>query len=262
MADLQFLHMSDTHFLKVYQNALEKWGVEYNPTEILEGFLKTIDFTKFDFVVHTGDLVHDGELADYQSFKELMETYIPEEIPVFYCLGNHDKKRLFHQVFNGEDTDKKWDYISECKDYQLIFLDSSSEEMHDGVIDLSQAEWLKAQLEANRDKEILIFQHHPLDISWINGLEKTQVPDNYDQLLNQYDIKGIFTGHLHQNRHYMVNNRIPQHTANSLVFGMTIDDVWNNNRLGYSVVKVVNGNLDVYTDIVNPVVERFNQNIL
>lgn len=262
MADLQFLHMSDTHFLKEYRNELEKWGVEYNPTEILKRFLQDVDFTKIDFVVHTGDMVHDGDLEDYQSFKELMESYIPEEIPVFYCLGNHDKKRLFHKVFNFEDTDRKWHYTSVCKGYNLVFLDTSSEEIHDGVIDAKQADWLKEQLETSNGKETIIFQHHPLDISWINGLEKTLVPDNYYEMLNQYKIKGIFTGHLHQNRHYMVNNQIPQHTANSLVFGMTIDDVWNNNRLGYSVVKVVDGNLDVYTDIVNPVVEKFNQNIL
>lgn len=262
MADLQFLHMSDTHFLKEYHGELEKWGVKYNPTEILKRFLKGIDFSNMDFVVHTGDLVHDGDLEDYKAFKSLMEELIPEEIPVFYCLGNHDKKSLFHESFNYEETNKPWCYISECKGYRLIFLDTSSEEIHDGVIDKQQAEWLKNQLDESADKEIFIFQHHPLDISWINGLEKTEVPDGYYEMLNQYDIKGIFTGHLHQSRHYMVNDRIPQHTVNSLVFGMTIDDVWNNNRLGYSIVKVVEGNLDVYTEIVNPIVDTFNQNIL
>lgn len=263
MSDLKFLHISDTHFRNEYGGSLDRWMVEYNPVEIFENFLKEYNFSDIDFVAHTGDLIHDAFEEDYSSFKALMDKYVPQHIPVYYCLGNHDKKKDFYRGFFNEDDDKPYNHVENHKGYRLIFLDTSSEDIHDGKIVKEQEDWLFEQLKEPSENGTLIFQHHPLEISWIRDLEKTETSKDYIERLNQTDTLGIFTGHLHQNRHVMIGN-IPQHTAGSFVFGMNrIDNqIWNTDRLGYSEVDIYGKQIDVYTEIVHPHVTKTNQEIL
>lgn len=263
MSHLKFLHISDTHYRKEYMNTLGRWGVIYNPVSIFEKFLSDYDFSSIDFVAHTGDIAHDGFKDDYMSFKVLMEEYIPRDIPIYYCLGNHDKKKDFNQAFFNNNSNHHYYHLEYINGYRLIFLDTSSEEIHDGKIDQEQADWLFEILETPYGQGTLVFQHHPLEISWVRGLEETVIPEYYVQKLVKTDVLGIFTGHLHQNRHVMIES-IPQHTAGSFVFGMNrIDnEIWNTNRLGYSEVEVLKKQIDVYTEIVNPEVTKTNKEIL
>lgn len=263
MSHIKFLHISDTHFRNEYGDSLDRWMVDYNPAEVFENFLKEYNFSDIDFVAHTGDLIHDAFAEDYTSFQALIKKYVPEHIPVYYCLGNHDKKKEFYQGFFNQQEQKPYDYIKTINGYRLVFLDTSSEDDHDGQMSESQEEWLFDQLKDPSQKGTLLFQHYPLEISWIRGLEKTKVSDNFIERLNQTDVLGIFTGHLHQNRHVMIRN-IPQHTAGSFVFGMNrIDNqIWNTNRLGYSEVDVYGKQVDVYTEIVKPEVTKTNTEIL
>lgn len=259
MSDLKFLHISDTHFRNEYGNSLDRWMVDYNPVEIIETFLKEYNFTDIDFVAHTGDLIHDVFEEDYASFKALIEKYVPSHIPVYYCLGNHDNKKEFYRGFFNKEEERPYNYVETVKGYRLVFLDTSSEDVHDGKISQELEDWLFEQLKEPSEKGTLIFQHHPLEISWVRGFEQTEVSDDYIEKLNQTDVLGIFTGHLHQNRHVMIGN-IPQHTAGAFVFGMNrIDNkIWNTNRLGYSEVELYDQQIDVYTEIVNPSVREFN----
>lgn len=264
MKSLKFLHISDTHFCVHYNGALDRWGVDYDPAAIFENFIAEYDFSSFDFIVHTGDLIHNGNLEDYKMFKWLMDKYIPKDVPVYYCLGNHDKKRLFHTVFCGkENTNKPYVHEAMIKGYRLLFLDSSSEEIHDGIITSEQEEWVKEKLNTSSGNGTLIFHHHPLFISWMEGIEQTKVSDSYISLLQDSDVKGIFTGHLHMNRFYQVG-RVPQFTGNSFVFGITREgnELWNTNRLGYSVVEIKDGSIDVFNEMTYPTIKKLNQNIL
>lgn len=263
MSHIKFLHISDTHFRNEYGDSLDRWQVDYNPVAMFESFLADYNFTDIDFVAHTGDLIHDGFVEDYTSYKKLMEKYIPDHMPIYYCLGNHDKKKDFYQGVFNIDKNTPYDSLETINGYRLIFLDTSSEETHDGEISQEQETWVLNILKEPAENGTLIFQHHPLEISWKRGIEQTKVSDDYIEKLNQTDVLGIFTGHLHQNRHVMLGH-IPQHTAGSFVFGMNrIDDqIWNTNRLGYSEVELYDQQIDVYTEIVNPNVTKTNTEIL
>lgn len=263
MAHLKFLHISDTHFRNNYEGSLDRWEIDYDPAAIFEEFLASYDYSDIDFVAHTGDLIHDGTKEDYYSLKKLMNKYIPEEIPIFCCLGNHDLKKDFYEGFFDINEDGLYCYQETINGYRLIFLDTSQEDKHDGVIDTTQEQWLFNILKEPSENGTLIFQHHPLEISWAHGLEKTQVSEDYIERLNQMDVIGLFTGHLHQNRHVMLGN-IPQHTANSFVFGINRIDgqLWNTNCLGFSEVEINKQQLDVYTGIIQPKIEKFNSDII
>lgn len=256
MADLKFLHISDTHILRDYDTELDQWNVKYNPAEIFEEFLANYDFSRVDFVVNTGDLTNDGDREDFRYLKELMDKYIPEETPYYVVLGNHDDKNEFYQGFFGEDRDGLYLHQDTINGYRLVFMDSAQKGEHEGFIYQDQADWLFDILSEPAEKGTLLFHHHPLEVSWTDDVQKTTVIDGYLDKLQETDVIGIFTGHLHQNRH--VNfGKIAQHTAGAFVFGMDRinDEVWIDNKLGYSEVAIKGTNIDVYSSIVSPKIE-------
>ena len=59
---------------------------------------------------------------------------------------------------------KSWYAFSPKNDYRVIVLDTTSDEAitANGKLTVEQAEFLKGELEANKDKFIVIFQHHPV----------------------------------------------------------------------------------------------------
>ena len=48
-----------------------------------------------DFVVFTGDLIHEGSDYDYELFDQIVNKYI--NVPYYYTLGNHDSKEAFYR---------------------------------------------------------------------------------------------------------------------------------------------------------------------
>ena len=116
MKQLSFIQLSDTHFRSDYKDdPLEQVfnGLE-NPAANLVTELKKIDFTEVNFIVITGDLVHDGCAEDYKNLKTLVEDNIPVGFPVYYCLGNHDDKKCFYKGFYDiENKSTSLDYVEE-----------------------------------------------------------------------------------------------------------------------------------------------------
>lgn len=263
MVDLKFLHLSDIHYLSNYGGELDKWGVDYDPTPIWTDLLKSYDYRDLDFIVITGDIIHDGELEDYRSFKEVLEGMIPQNMPVYYCMGNHDNRACFTEIFHNQRSRALYKHVQYVKDYRLIFMDTSRAGLHDGVIGQEQEDWLFDILSEDYGKGSLIFHHHPLEISWISGMERTEMSQDYIQRLNETDVIGIFTGHLHQARQVNLG-RLPQSTASSLVFGINRigGELWNTNRLGYSEVEMIGKMVDVYTEMIYPVVTKTTQEFL
>lgn len=260
---IRFLHLSDTHFLKNYNGEFNEFGVDYDPHEKLNYALSLIDYTTIDFVVITGDLIHDGGEEDYEGLDLLLKTYIPQEIPMYYCLGNHDNKQAFHKAILKEDSSSLYYYEVFHNGYRLLILDTSNQESHDGEIKQEQEEWIIEKLKVPSEKGTLIFQHHPLLIGWEPNVSETRISNTYIEHLCQSDVRGIFTGHLHENRHVMVGN-IPQHTAAALSFGLTQvgNRAWFTDKLGYSIVSVDDETVDVFTETTNPLIKRYFPQII
>ena len=99
---MKILQISDTHYLQTITDELDRWGVYYDYREIFEDFLSHYDFNEIDLVIHTGDIVHDGEKKDYLAFLEIMKENIPDHIPVRYVIGNHDKRDVFIETIDSE----------------------------------------------------------------------------------------------------------------------------------------------------------------
>lgn len=257
---MKFLHISDTHYL--IDNPGSLYGIDYDPNTVLEDFLATHDFTPYEFIAHTGDVMSDGDSLDYQSFKELMAKYVPSDIPMYFVPGNHDKRDPFKEVFASEYNGDRIYYKVEHGNYRLIFLDTLIEGQHDGKLGNEQENWLIEELNTNFGLGTLIFQHHPYEIGWKEDEFEITVSDSLKNAISNSDVVALFSGHLHQGQTSIVYGK-PQFSANSLSFGISLrhDRFMRNNRLGYQIVDIRDNLVKYYPEISYPVVTDYREEV-
>ena len=119
------------------------------------------------FVLATGDLVEGGSVADYI---RLRDSFAPLPFPVYCCLGNHDKRGPFAEVFpNTPSFAGATQYAIDDPALRILVLDTMSEERHGGDFDATLADWLDAELTAS-PRPTLLAMHHPPTPSGIDWL--------------------------------------------------------------------------------------------
>lgn len=251
---MRFLHLSDTHFRKNYQTnqfTAPLFTEKDNPTTQLLNLLKESDLEEFDFVLITGDLVHEGEREDYQEFKNYLTDHL-KTIPYFFCRGNHDRRKAFIEGM-GVGTNEKNAYIA-CHDFdglRIISLDSAQDTHHEGKISVEQTRQLQEWLQEPAEKGTILLLHHPL--AWEEQEIATEVPDNFEAIIEQSDILGIFVGHIHQNSLATYGGK-PQFMAEAVSFG--VDEYPNEaiftNRTGYSTFSLDNQKIYRYNHLLLP----------
>lgn len=163
-----------------------------------------------DFVVITGDFVHDrNNIAQIEEFKRITST-INREIPVYLVPGNHD-------IGNEPDEQSMSEYIQHYGYDRFSFTHRGSlfVGFNSGFIKSSnshkperdQFEWLKKTLDKNNDKEIkhiVLFCHYPFFIHTVDepetysniGIRKRK---KYLSFFESAQVNAIFSGHLHKN---------------------------------------------------------------
>ncbi len=269
MSTLAVLQLSDTHFRLQYDEELEEMGIEYYPPHILETFLSTFHYQSIDCVVITGDLVHEGTVEDYQAFESLVKKYIPEEIPIYYTLGNHDKRDQFYlgmkdilepRSQNVNLSEQLYDYIVDTEHYRFIFLDNYNPRLNIAEISLEQSQWLEDKLNNMTQSYAILFMHHPIDILIHNDLEKTKILDETREILDDPKLLGIFTGHVHMNRSSLIGTT-PQWTSLSMYAGFHPKDGrhYYTNHLGFNIIHLNDDEIDVFADIVTPTKKYYQQ---
>ncbi|WP_316366240.1 3',5'-cyclic-AMP phosphodiesterase [Candidatus Thiodiazotropha sp. CDECU1] len=149
-----------------------------------------------DFILATGDLVHDASDTGYKRlFGRLQLTEIPT-----YCLpGNHDIPGKMKQILNQDNVHTIPSV--QAKGWSLIFLDSTIPNSDGGRIDENELELLEVLLQSHPDKNTMICMHHhpvPVGSRWMD----TMVLENPDALFKLIganpQVKALLCGHIHQ----------------------------------------------------------------
>jgi len=155
----------------------------------------------------TGDLVYGyGEPPlqcedDYIRAKAILEKI---ESPVYIAPGNHEYaakegKDVYEKLFFSPTY-----YSFDENSIHFIFLDTEIPE-EEGTITGEQLNWLKEDLEKNKDKLIFVFMHRPM-FSLVNPdfdpnkKESFTSKENRDLLVDlfaKYRVKAVFSGHEH-----------------------------------------------------------------
>lgn len=251
---MKLLQITDSHYAHTYpQDKLFKvLDQQAKLEDKLTSILGQEDIASFDGLIVSGDLIHDGDVEDYQYFDQLIRQWFPNN-HIFYTLGNHDVRSAFRQALFPEAKWQTYDYGVVIKDLHLIFLDTSLDGLSEGALSDSQLTWLQEELTAN-DLPKLIIQHHPLIGG--QGFEKAtlQNPAKEIEILMQERVLALLCGHTHFQALDIYQNLI-QYTCPPLGFG--IDYLADgsrsfNNHCGYAVITWENQQLTVQAKLLTP----------
>lgn len=247
--DLTFIHLTDLHL-----TATEATHVnEQYPIRKLRLVLDRIRDMEItpSFLLVTGDLVNDGQPAEYAMLNTLLAELQSFGVPVLLGMGNHDERVPFRQVVLGEeggDLGRPYYYSTEIGGVNVIMLDSQIPGEVAGHVDADQLAWLADELAKPVTGGHLIALHHP-PVSSTVALLDTMVltnPDALAAIVAKHDnVLGILSGHIHFNHVARFQNTV-SFTTPAVLY--TIDPgVQKNLRIlngsGFAIGTVRNGQL-------------------
>jgi predicted phosphodiesterase len=174
------------------------WGdSQFQNPDTFERIVEETALLKPALVIHVGDMIHgytynpDTARREWKRFKKQIA---PLSAPFYPTPGNHDVtttaiEPVYAEVWGGDHYYYSFDYANS----HFIVLDTflNMDEEAD-KIPQRELEWLQNDLEKHKDAEnIFISFHSPL---YLNEKYDWQPIHN---LLVQYPVRAIFTGHYH-----------------------------------------------------------------
>jgi 3',5'-cyclic-AMP phosphodiesterase len=163
-----------------------------------------------DVTVHTGDIVHNGRPEEYAQAAAVLAT---ARAPVYVLPGNKDERTNLRAAFAATDYLARGqtfiDYAVEDYPVRLIALDTLCPGHGRGDFRGEQAEHLATLIDAEPNKPIAVFTHHP-------PFEVTVGPDRFhfttmegmarlrETLLRCSRIVAVLSGHVHRAAHGQV----------------------------------------------------------
>lgn len=197
-----FVQLTDPQFGMFDSNA----GFE-KETALYEKAVAGINRLNPDFVVITGDFVHDPNSAEQINEFKRITAKIKPSIPVYYSPGNHD----IGQVPTSESLEKyKKNYGSDR--FSFRHKGSSFIGFNTGLIkaklekhEQEQFSWLTKKLQqSKRLQHIILFTHYPFFNKTADEPEAysnigTEYRVKYLELFENNGVDAVFSGHHHNN---------------------------------------------------------------
>lgn len=152
-------------------------------------------------VLVSGDLTHDGGLAEFKLARELLERL---RVPLHVFPGNHDDRALLRKAFElpGEGGEPV-DYLVDVGELRLVVFDSNVPGQDPGRYDVERLRWLDLELGAQPDRPTLLAMHHPPLATGIREWDEINLEPGQRELLAEVvarhpQLRAIVGGHLHR----------------------------------------------------------------
>ena len=220
---LHFIHITDIHLNSSKSKDAER--LLGSSEKLLKDAVNQINEIKdLDFVLATGDLV---DIPEEELVDKFIEITMSLKYPLYVTTGNHDisvggglGKQGFIKKFNAAKDSTSFTagmpYYSFSPNEQFTFIcfDGTTDTVvtaHGQIQDSKQFEWLKSELEKNKDKYVIIAGHFPLIEPYKSKSHNFLEPDRskFLDLINSYkNVLGVFTGHYHAARLIKSKNKI------------------------------------------------------
>lgn len=191
----KLIHMSDIHLTAPGQTIGGR-----DPNANFERALAhaEADHADAELLVITGDLSDWGDRADYVRLKNRLAD-LPW--PVELCIGNHDDRATFLDVFPGRaDPEGFVQGALDTTAGRCLILDTWGPETHAGYYCERRRAWLAGQL-ANSPGPFLIFMHHNPMPTHLTPMDQIRLLDDapFRALVGEHrsKIRHIFFGHCH-----------------------------------------------------------------
>ncbi|MGV2287371.1 phosphodiesterase [Trinickia sp. YCB016] len=157
-----------------------------------------------DAVLVTGDLVDRGTVEEYVHLKSLLDAL---QIPYYLLIGNHDDRAALREVFaeraelreGGEFVQ----YAIDIGPLRVIALDSQVPRQSAGDLCDARLDWLSQQLDAARDKPVIVALHHPPFVSGIGHMDQLRLDaaaaDKLAAIVSRHpNVERVLCGHVHR----------------------------------------------------------------
>ncbi|AQG98168.1 phosphodiesterase [Burkholderia sp. KK1] len=167
------------------------------------GVLNALD-PRPDTVLVTGDLVDAGGIDEYRHLRTLLDTL---EMPWRVLAGNHDDRDNLRAVFGDRPEfaghEAFLQYAFDVGGVRVIALDTLDPGSGAGRLCAARLGWLEAELDASRERPVLIAMHHPPFACGIGFMDDIRLaPDDsraLDALLRRHpNVERIVCGHVHR----------------------------------------------------------------
>ncbi|OJA93179.1 phosphodiesterase [Burkholderia ubonensis] len=156
-----------------------------------------------DAVLITGDLVDFGRDDEYAQLRDLLA---PLEIPYYLMVGNHDDRAALRRAFADRPEWQDGEFVQYAFDVgavRVLSLDSQVPGASAGDLCDARLAWLAAQLDAARDRPVIVALHHPPFASGIGHMDALRLAPaaaaKLDALLRGYpNVERVLCGHVHR----------------------------------------------------------------
>lgn len=213
---VRFAQISDVHLDKKNVGAGGRMLKESVP--LLEEAVSRINEEKnIDFVVFTGDMINTPSRSMFMRFISIADKLKPHW---YWTTGNHDvggafSKSRLARIMDGtnhippNNAKNQPCYSFKVKKFVFLFMDGVIEDRitANGLFPPEQLRWLEAQLKANRDSYVVIFQHHPVVEPFHSKTHYVLNAQQYLNVIDRYDnVVAVMSGHYHATKIKMRNN--------------------------------------------------------
>jgi len=154
-----------------------------------------------DIVIISGDLVNYGNREAYLIFKEIISEL---QMPVFVMAGNHDDRNILREVFSDHSylpARGPLKYVIDGWPLKLIVLDTNLHGKAQGILGEEQLAWLDNELLQEKDRDIVLFMHHPPFSTGMCTMDEMELIDaeGFGEVVRKHShVERILCGHLHR----------------------------------------------------------------
>jgi len=157
-----------------------------------------------DVIIHTGDVTHGGRREDYAAVASLIAR---ARAPVYVAIGNRDDRGNLRQSLSrwlpAAPGSRFLDYAVEDFPVRLIALDTVGSGTNKGDFSAERARHLTALIEAEPDKPIAVFMHHPpftvrVGPDPLNFVTPQAMAALQQALGSSGRVVAVFCGHVHR----------------------------------------------------------------
>lgn len=234
---------ADIHYIDKIPNLPVKRKLMEYADELTRNLIDKINNEiKPDMVICLGDMIQASNdiNTDKENIKYILNLFKKINKPYYIVLGNHELKSVKN---NKEILDligyKSATYSLDVDDYHFVFVgtDINAEDKvcRTQYISENDLEWLKNDLEVNKDKKIIVFSHFGI-------AEDTNIKENFwcysedgenlmlrnrtklKELMENKNIVAVFCGHQHWTKN-VEENRINYYMLGSLTENINEDGI-------------------------------------
>lgn len=163
-------------------------------------------------ILASGDLVDRGEPEEYAELLELLRRV---EIPIYFGVGNHDRRAPFLAALSarGVKTDPNGfvQYAVDLGDLRIVICDSLDEGHEGGAFCEDRAAWLAKTLDEAPDRPTVVALHHPPIVSGIRWMDPEPDAPWIQRLARvvrgREQVRAIVCGHVHRPFHGILAGR-------------------------------------------------------